>query len=197
MKKHKEQQKEAKKRKNASKNENAKRVSITDNELSDRALMANSSLPNPEEWILDTGATIHMTGCVDDFESFTPVQDRNVRIADNCFTPVTGNGTVRLRALTSDGRTRPILLQNVLLVPSFGQTRLFSWEKLREIGYELFSKGNNTFIRDRQGHKILWAISKSKSLVVQLEEYKARFSSYCEIHEALGHPSVTTVKTRL
>ncbi|KAI0991917.1 hypothetical protein K3495_g16270, partial [Podosphaera aphanis] len=135
-----------------------------------------------------------MTGCIDDFESFTPCQNRNVRIADNSYTQVSGVGTVCLRALTSNGKTRSIFLQNVLLVPSFGQTRLFSWEKAREKGYELFSKGDNTFIRDGNGHEILWAIARNKSLVVQLEENKGRFSSYRELHQALGHPGVTIIK---
>ncbi|KAI0998486.1 hypothetical protein K3495_g9710 [Podosphaera aphanis] len=195
LKKHKEQQKEAKKKKNAPQNENAKRVSATDDELSDRALMANSSSSTSKEWILDTGATSHMTGCIDDFESFTPLRDTNVRIADNSHAPVIGKCTVRLRAQTSDGRSRSIFLQNVLMVPSFGQTRLFSWEKVREMGYELFSKGDNTFIRDRHGHEILWAIPSKKSLVIQLEEHKAHFSSYREFYEALEHPGMTALKS--
>ncbi|KAI1005121.1 hypothetical protein K3495_g3097 [Podosphaera aphanis] len=167
LKKHKGQQKEANKRKNATKNENAQRFSVSDDELSDRALMANSSSTSQKEWILDTGATAHMTGCVDDLESLTLVQNTNVKIADNGYTPVTGKGTIRLRALTSDGRLRPISLQNVLLVPSFGQTRLFSWEQVRKMGYELFSKEGN----------------------------EAHFSSYREFHEALGYPGVSIVKT--
>ncbi|KAI1007395.1 hypothetical protein K3495_g825 [Podosphaera aphanis] len=135
-----------------------------------------------------------MTGCIDDFESFTPLRNNNIRIADNSYTPVTGKGTNYLRALTSNGKVRSIFLRDFILVPSFEKTRLFPWEKVREMGHELFSKSDNTFISDRHWHEILWAIASKKSLAIQLEEYKVRFS-YREFNEALGNPSVRTLKS--
>ncbi|KAI0997944.1 hypothetical protein K3495_g10247 [Podosphaera aphanis] len=96
-------------------------------DLCDTAFMARpytqSLCPS---WIFDTGASAHMTGCSHDFETLTPLQNYSVKIADNSHVPVTGKGTVRLNLKNRKGEVFSTILQDVLLVPSFKQTRLFS-----------------------------------------------------------------------
>ncbi|KAI1005585.1 hypothetical protein K3495_g2633, partial [Podosphaera aphanis] len=73
-------QQKRKEKKNSAKT--AQSTSDDHTEHCDTAFLAkfssNSSCPN---WIFDTGASAHMTGCSHDFETLTPLQNHSVKIA--------------------------------------------------------------------------------------------------------------------
>ncbi|WP_407582189.1 hypothetical protein, partial [Escherichia coli] len=47
-------------------------------------------LSTSQNWILDTGASTHMTGCKHDFEKLQNIDGRTVTIANNTHVPVAG-----------------------------------------------------------------------------------------------------------
>ncbi|XP_057478277.1 uncharacterized protein LOC130792540 [Actinidia eriantha] len=54
------------------------------------AFTASSSVP----WIIDSGASDHMTGCSSVFDSYLPCSGKDkVRIADGSFSAISGKGT--------------------------------------------------------------------------------------------------------
>lgn len=165
-----------------------------ESEFSDHALISNSSTVTSTKWIFDTGASTHMTGCESDFESLTQVQGQSVKIANNTYVPITGKGTVRLNLLTSTGEVLNTVLHDVMLVPSFQTTRLYSWDKAREQGYKLRGEKDNIFLIDSFGHEVLWAKSGNKAYYIQTKKYNANLATYLNLHEALGHPSTTAIK---
>lgn len=69
---------------------------------------ASAKVPDP--WIIDSGATDHMTGCIHFFSSYAPSPDHfKVRIADGSLSVVAGMGTIKI--------TPSIILKSVLHVP--------------------------------------------------------------------------------
>ncbi|KAI0993196.1 hypothetical protein K3495_g14988, partial [Podosphaera aphanis] len=188
-------QQKKKDKKSAAKIAQSSTTAEQETEIFDTAFVADSSTHSSyARWIFDTGASAHMTGCSHDFETLTPLQNHSVKIADNSHVPVTGKGTVRLNLKNRKGEVFSTILQDVLLVPSFKQTRLFSWDAVSRKGYTLFGEGKDIIVKDKTGREVLWAKAGVKAHIIQLEKYNACFSSYNELHQALGHPGVTTVK---
>ena len=63
-------------------------------------------------WIIDSGATNHMTGASNLFTSYTPCSGKDkVRVADGSMVPITGRGSVRC--------TETLSLSPTLHVPDF------------------------------------------------------------------------------
>jgi hypothetical protein len=61
-------------------------------------------------WIIDTGATNHMTGASDLFISYTPCSGKDkVRVADGSMVPIAGRGSIQC--------TKSLSLSHVLHVP--------------------------------------------------------------------------------
>ncbi|XP_047312938.1 uncharacterized protein LOC124916252 [Impatiens glandulifera] len=74
------------------------------------ALASISTVGSP--WIIDSGASRHVTGTVGEFSSYTHLEiPESIRTADGTAQPVVGKGTVRC--------TDSLTLSNVLHAPSF------------------------------------------------------------------------------
>ena len=72
----------------------------------------HNSTTQSKSWIIDTGATNHMTGASNIFTSYTPCSGKDkVRVADGSMAPITGCGSVRC--------TKTLSLSPVLHVPKF------------------------------------------------------------------------------
>lgn len=76
-----------------------------------------------DNWIVDCGATHHMSPCQDWFESMESYHAK-VKIANGSFTMAKGRGTIRLK-LQYKGKLTNKLLTNVLWVPDLPRS-LFS-----------------------------------------------------------------------
>jgi hypothetical protein len=73
---------------------------------------ARSTTSQSKPWIIDTGATNHMTGASDLFTTYTPCSGKDkVRVADGSMAPIVGRGSVRC--------TMTLSLSPVLHVPKF------------------------------------------------------------------------------
>ncbi|KAH4354511.1 hypothetical protein HBH99_249140 [Parastagonospora nodorum] len=120
------------------------------------AIRRPSAIVPPTVWLLDTGASRHMTGCADDFVPLSPKQGR-ITVTGGIKLPIDGFGLVRLRYRMPDGSTKVFELTNVLYSSELYGTRLFSWSYVRHHhNLELHGKGNDVFIT-RNGTTALWA----------------------------------------
>jgi hypothetical protein len=78
---------------------------------------ANTVMTTPE-WILDSGASKHFSGMLNDFQRLKRWNDSHrVRLADGSYSQAEGIGQVKLNH---------IILNDVWYVPDFGTTRLLS-----------------------------------------------------------------------
>ena len=93
-------------------------------------------------WILDSGATNHMTPIADLFTSYTPCpNNKNVQIADGTLLVVSGIGTLNLDPIGK--------LEHVLHVPQLFVS-LVSVQKLGSIQpYKIEFDGLNAFLCDK------------------------------------------------
>lgn len=86
--------------------------------ISANAFTVSSSIP----WIIDSGASDHMTGCSSIFDSYLTCSGKDkVRIADGSFSAISGKGSVRF--------SPSISLSSVLHIPNFA-TNLLSVNSL-------------------------------------------------------------------
>lgn len=142
-------------------------------------------------WIADSGASMYMTFQNDVFKEFGAVQDvAFVKIADDKVLPVTGVGTVDVKAHVN-GKWVDRKLTNVLLVPNL-RRNLFTLGAINDKGFSFHSYLDRCEIREKTGtlsagvrhgrsFKMLFKIVKSADCnVVEVNSLKLW-------HYRLGH----------
>ncbi|KZV23338.1 hypothetical protein F511_02239 [Dorcoceras hygrometricum] len=167
--------------------------SLTQSGIANSALISRSSLP----WIIDSGASDHMTGASHFFCSYAPcASDMTVKIADGSFSRVHGIGNIIV--------SKDITLRKVLFVPSL-KCNLISVSKLTRDCHcsATFSPGSCHFQDQLSGktigsariHNGLYYLEQSPSdgLQSSFSCVQSRpSSSVPDImlhHYRLGHPS--------
>ena len=147
-----------------------------------------SGKPNCNEWILDTGATHHMTGQVDCLEDIRPILYVSVRLPTGLNVLASRQGTVRLNP--------QLILHNVFLVDGF-DTNLISFGQLvtdnglvgqiTDKFLLLQDRTTKTLIgmgeREREGLYRLCGVGKVTSLHTSVRDDSVLW------HHRLGHPS--------
>jgi len=95
-----------------------------------------SANQSADYWILDTGATNHVTGNRHLFATFHPMAKREhqVKATNNCCVDAEGSGTITLYVDKPNAKPAKIVLQHVLYVPACGTTNLLSIILLMENG---------------------------------------------------------------
>lgn len=89
---------------------------------------SNLSYSSRAGWIVDTGATEHMSNDRSSFANFVELNPRRpVRVGDSSIIYGIGVGDVRVLSILSDGSWRELVLKNVLYVPKI-------WRKLFSVG---------------------------------------------------------------
>jgi len=159
-------------------------------DLSLQATVSESVRSSGSPWIFDTGASSHMTGCIDDFMEIKKAKG-NITVAGRTRLTLEGIGTVHLTARLPDGSTKNCILTNDLFSRQLNSTRLFSWTYVSRLGYLMEAKGNEIQVMNAHRETYLCARLRGNSFVCQLVEESAQFTSYEEFHNAIGHSNVT------
>jgi len=87
-----------------------------------------------QQWLVDSGADVHMVCRQDWFHTYTPINDEWVRLGDDSEVPVAGKGDV-LVTFEHDKGKQDMRLQEVRHVPSLAKN-LFSTDIAISRGYE-------------------------------------------------------------
>lgn len=143
-------------------------------------------------WILDTGASSHMSFDHDDFISLRDVDEqKEVLFGDKSTAPVEGIGDIVIRALV-DGKTRKVTLKNAFYVPQL-RRKLISVSSATNRGCtgQILS---NKMVISKNGQDMVVGIKQSGLYVVQLAEEDS-FDFNTEVkedssqlwHARLGH----------
>jgi len=155
-----------------------------------------SSLTDVESWILDSGASNHMTGRKKFFSTFEAFCEESfVRLGNNMSLPVKGKGNVKIRKFIN---RHDSIIQDVLFVPDL-KKNLFSERKLIALNMETKKSRNRAQIY-RNGKLIAWGERQSnlyKMLfkTVISEEANTTTQSSLEVwHKRLGHLNTRAIK---
>uniref|UniRef100_A0A1Y1MYL6 Retrovirus-related Pol polyprotein from transposon TNT 1-94 n=1 Tax=Photinus pyralis TaxID=7054 RepID=A0A1Y1MYL6_PHOPY len=153
-----------------------------------------------EVWIMDSGASAHMTYRKDYFSSFEDNGDgQSVTLGDNKRLEVKGSGTVKIRKLVNS-KWCDAVITNVLYVPDLHKN-LFSEGVLTGKGMKVVKEAQHAYVYENNV-PIAWAIRTVNNL------YHMQFKTVintCEVnvtdvdklsmwHKRLGHVNLKTLK---
>ncbi|KAJ8463023.1 hypothetical protein ONZ51_g10516 [Trametes cubensis] len=103
-------------------------------------------------WLMDSGASQHVTWCFDDFTEYEPFDNpltfNTASSGEGSVIQGLGQGTVKAETLV-DGQRWTITLPNVCYVP-MASARLFSTGTIEKNGYSLFQGARKMMIFDKQ-----------------------------------------------
>jgi transposase InsO family protein len=104
------------------------------------------------EWLIDSGASMHLCNNRQWFADFQPVTDKKVILGDNRTVPALGCGRIDVD-ISSFGHKSSGEFNNVLYAPALA-VNLLSVSKLTEAGLHLSFHGQHCIIRSQQGSVI-------------------------------------------
>lgn len=111
------------------------------------AFVASDGGKSQDTWFKDSGASKHYTGDRSSFSELEP-SDGEVEIANGVMIPIVGVGKIQMVAKLSDGRFRPITLEQVYYAPGL-TVNLMSTAILDKHGFkEVAENGVTTFYKD-------------------------------------------------
>ncbi|KAL4030324.1 hypothetical protein IC575_008560 [Cucumis melo] len=153
-------------------------------------------------WILDSGATDHLTGFSEHFVTYTPCAgNEKIRIVDGSLAPIAGKGQIILY----DGFS----LQNVLHVPKLSYNLLSISKITRELHYKATFLPESVCFQDLNSGRTIGTAQHSRGLYILNDDTSGSsisttslLSSYLSTsehdymlwHFRLGHPNFTYMK---
>eukprot|EP00253_Pinus_taeda_P028394 PITA_28394 len=146
----------------------------------------NTSLASwKNDWLLDSGATCHMTDRKDFFEDFTDNVDGVVYFADQSKIKPSGLGTIRLKLPgLSD-----FLLDHVLYLPQL-KRNLLSLVHIRQQGHSIHMFDGKLEVRKSSDHSLVMrGIEEERLLKLQGKSAHKQHFSYISHHEEGTLPS--------
>ena len=136
-------------------------------------------VPDNISWVIDSGASQHYCNRREWFDTFEPVNGRQVSLGDGHRLTTLGQGSIRVAVPVSQTQSAPGIFSNVQYVPDLA-VNLLSVPAMIESGLEVRFKGNECIIRNQQGVVIgrarkvanklyLLIVSKQRARVPQTE----------------------------
>lgn len=154
--------------------------------IADEATVADSS----EQWVVDTGATSHMTFSKSDFVSYNRLATvRLVRFGGNEIGRGIATGNVKLVAMINGNRST-IVLHDVLHVPEL-RRRLLSISSATSRGYRGNFSSDKIILMDEKGAIKLVAVRQDNLYVAVTAAHEHSFNVAESVsalwHERFGH----------
>lgn len=142
-------------------------------------------------WVLDSGATIHMTHDRSLFTKFDPKGNGKIRIADGRLIKVEGIGTIKMLIKTKD-EPLSLILNDVRYVPAV-QANLMSVNRLTESNYKILFHKRSAQIEIRNEF-INFANFYGGSYIVNEDECPKATLCIDEWHRLLAHRNLRDIK---
>ena len=147
-----------------------------------------------EGWIIDSGATNHMSYKEEWFKNLDKSLYTKVKIGNGAYMEVQGKGDVVFK---TDQGTK--IIHNVLFVPSLCEN-LLSVGQMLDKGYTLNFSNKVCTIVDENGNVVMNVGMRNKNFKLSLEDYgpvalNTKVENISQLwHKRLGHSSVKTMK---
>lgn len=162
------------------------------------AVMANTASEAKLTWLLDSGASFHMTGQRQWIQNYSQHSEKiPIRVGNNEYVYALGSGTVEALS-TVNGQKFPVTMKDVQYVPGISDN-LFSQGAADDKGIKVIAKrgriqlisDETVIITGNKGHGNLYRLN----LTVPMQANVARAErSLEEWHRVLGHPDVNEIK---
>jgi transposase InsO family protein len=161
-------------------------------------VFSSSTNSFPADWIVDSGATKHMTYRREFFGAFDPSHRQKVRLADNSVTISEGIGSGSLIYIDEQGQQVTRMMDDVLYVPKLANN-LISVPILTGNGFSVTFTGDKCQVQ-RSGKTILTAKLRSglfviENLVQKVAATKTSFGMCVHMwHRVLGHRDIAAIR---
>lgn len=162
------------------------------------AVVANSGKYTSQSWLMDSGASFHMTGQRQWITNYRQHSDKiPIRVGNNEYLHALGSGTVETIS-TVDSKKIVVSLTDVHYVPGISDN-LLSQGAVDDKGIKVVTTGGSiqliadgtTIITGKKGHGNLYRLN----LAVPMQANIARSERTLEEwHKVLGHPDVNEIK---
>lgn len=164
------------------------------------SIVAESNLSHTEdEWIVDSGATEHMTYDKSSFISYKILEEpRIVHFGNKSCGKGVGIGRIKILS-TVNGKTEEITMKNVLHVPEL-RRKLISLPAIMTEGKTGDFKDNKITVRKQNGSELLVAHKNGnlfKANIVEVKESEACLTFDDDIslwHKRMGHVNKRTIE---
>jgi hypothetical protein len=113
------------------------------------ALTPMPTTSKASEWLIDSGAAMHICNTREWFAEFQPHSTKTLILGDGGVSPVMGHGRIEM-ALTSNGRTTVGSFNDVLFVPTIS-VNILSVSSMTKTGLQLSFCENHCIINSEQG----------------------------------------------
>lgn len=162
------------------------------------AVVANTSVNTKQTWLLDSGASFHMTGQRHWIQDYREHSEKiPIRVGNNEYVYALGSGSIEALS-TVDGQKITVTMKGVQYVPGISDN-LFSQGAADDKGIKVVAKrgkiqlisDDTVIITGNKGHGNLYRLN----LTVPMQAKVARSErSLEEWHKVLGHPDVNEIK---
>lgn len=153
-------------------------------------------------WVMDSGASQHMTYKKEFFSAFEDIKHENriIKLGDNRQLKVQGKGTVNIQK-KNNGVWQDALITNVLYVPDL-RKNLFSEGAIASKGMKIVKEKNNAYVYNEDDELMAHAVRSTNNLyylqfrvITNCEANVASDSDKLKLwHTRMGHISVKTIK---
>jgi hypothetical protein len=162
-------------------------------EQSEAIVATTSSRQSKGDWLLDSGATEHMTFDRGSYSSYEELErPRKVRLANGKIEIGIGKGTVR--AVTSTGRS--VRLEDVLHVPTIDR-KLLSLSTTTDKGKTVVIRSDGAIVKDKSGKTVFVAKKLGHLYVACLQEVVRSSEANSSERQDRHHPSKAVNKLQL
>ena len=146
----------------------------------------NGKAGKRSDWIIDSGASCHMTWEKELFFEYRELTGSTVKVGDGRTVEAMGEGTVRLSVYREDGKLHTLSMVNVLHVPELS-CNLMSVRQITDRGFLIQFKNDRCRIKSVCGVTVAGGIKRGNRYVME---------GRSERPEVLGEANVVTVSDR-
>lgn len=156
-------------------------------------------LESTEQWILDSGASAHMTYNLNYFDSFTESSENEaIRLGNNVELPIKGRGSIKIQK-NLHGKWQEGKITNVLYVPDL-KKNLLSEGVIASKGMKIIKMHDHVEIYDCENELVATATRSPNNLyhmlfktVISLEANVSSKNDLKMWHERTGHVNLKTL----
>jgi len=157
-----------------------------------------------QKWILDSGATRHMSSDRKTFTNFKPKTGK-VKVGNGHNISIEGIGDIHITARLPNNGTEHVVITDVLYVPNLCATNLLSWSQLQDKNIHIVPDSNTNEIFLQKDRIIGWIKRIHNEFVLQtvnkkpMERKVKKVLYYANTdnnlwHKRLGHLSYNNMK---
>ena len=106
----------------------------------------NGKAGKRSDWIIDSGASCHMTWEKELFHEYKELLGSTVKLGDGRTVEAMGEGTVKVSVYRGDGKLHTLSMKNVLHVPELS-CNVMSVRKITDRGFLITFKNNSCQIK--------------------------------------------------